>query len=558
MAQTGGPLQTEIERREQAEEALRASEEQFQHLVADVQDYAIFLLDRHGHVVSWNAGAERIKGYRPDEIIGRHFSHFYTADDAREGLPERGLQTARREGRFQGEGWRVRKDGSRFWASVVITPLFGEGGRLRGFLKITRDLTQRKLVEERLREANAELELRVRERTAELARANEVLRAEVVQHERAEATLRRQADLLEQAHDPILVWEYPGPIVAWNRAAEQLYGFTGAEAVGRVSHDLLHTVFPEGQAAFEAELERAGAWAGELVHTTRGGAAVTVETRMRLITEANGRRLVLETNRDVTARKRAEEEVRRLNKDLERLVHERTAQLEEVVQSLQAFSYSVSHDLRAPLRNVQTLAQALLEDYGDRLEPGGREYAQRLVASARRMDVLIRDLLSYSRLTRAELSPQHVSLAAAVAEALEELDPELRNHGAAVNVQGPLPAARAHRATLVQVLKNLLANACKFVAPGVSPRVRVRAEDRGDRVRLWVEDNGIGIAPEHRERIFGVFERLHGEESYPGTGIGLAIVQKGVERMAGRCGVESDLGRGSRFWIELPKAQGAA
>jgi PAS domain S-box-containing protein len=558
VSQASGPLQLEIERRARAEQALRATEEQFHHLLADVQGYAIFLLDPQGHVVSWNAGAERIKGYRPEDILGQHFSRFYTPEDAKQGAPERGLQLAKERGRFEAEGWRVRKDGSRFWANVVITPLPDERGKLRGFLKITRDLTEQRRAEERLREANAELERRVRERTEEPTRANDVLRAEVAQHAQAGATLRRQAGLLEQTYDPIIVWEFPGLIVYWNRAAEQLYGFTKQEAVGRVSHDLLRTVFPEGQPALEAALERAGAWAGELTHTKKGGERVTVETRMRLIAEAGGKRLVLDVNRDVSERKRAEEEIRRLNANLERLVRERTAQLEEVVQSLQAFSYSVSHDLRAPLRNVQTLAQAMLEDYGDCLDETGRDYAQRLVTSARRMDTLIRDLLSYSRLTRAEVSPQRVSLASAVSEALRELDPDLAQPGADVTVAEPLPAVRAHRTTLVQVVKNLLTNAVKFVEPGVRPRVRVWAEDRGDRVRLWVEDNGIGIAAEHHTRVFGVFERLHGEESYPGTGIDLAIVHKGVERMGGQCGVESEVDRGSRFWIELPKAEGAA
>ncbi len=396
----------------------------------------------------------------------------------------------------------------------------------------------------------------MRERTDELARANQKLRVQIVEHLEAEATLRRQARLLEQTYDAVLVWEFPGSIILWNRAAEQFYGFSKEEAIGQVSHELLHTVFPHDLADFERALQRDGEWAGELTHTCKDGQSITVESRMRLIAEANEKLLVLEVNRDVTERKRDEAEIRRLNENLERLVRDRTAQLEEVVSSMQAFSYSVSHDLRAPLRNVQTLAQAMLEDYGDRLDDLGREYANRLVASARRMDALIRDLLSYSRLTREELSPQAVSVASAVSEALRDLGDEIARRNAEVKVEEPLPAVSAHRVTLALIIRNLVANGLKFVAADVRPRLRIWGEDKGETVLLWVEDNGIGIAPEHRDRIFRVFERLHGEESYPGTGIGLAIVQKGVERMSGRCGVESELGRGSRFWVELPKVRG--
>lgn len=551
---TDNPLHAESEARERAEEDLRTSKKQFQQLVADVQDYAIFLLDPQGYVLSWNAGAERVKGYQPDEIIGRHFSRFYTPHDAEAGLPERGLQIAKKQGRFEDEGWRVRKDGTRFWASVVVTALRDESTNLRGFLKITRDLTERKLSEDELHQANAELESRLRKRAEDLARANAALREEIAQRQRDEATLRRQADLLEQTYDPIIVWKLDGPIVGWNRAAEELYGFSKQDALGTVSHDLLHTVFPQGRADFEERLAHDGQWAGELQHITKNGAHAFIETRMRVITEPGGQRLVLEVNRDITERKQAEQEIRHLNENLERLVHERTTQLQEVVESLQAFSYSVSHDLRAPLRNVQTLAQALLDDYGDRLDANGKDYAQRLTVSARHMDFLIRDLLSFSRLTRAELTLQSVGLEGVVAEAQRELDADVAHRDADVTVQGPLPAVAAHRATLVQVVKNLLANALKFVEPGVRPRVHIWAEKRAGRVRLWVADNGIGIAPEHQTRIFRVFERLHGEESYPGTGIGLAIVQRGVERMGGTGGVESELGHGSRFWVELPEA----
>jgi signal transduction histidine kinase len=204
---------------------------------------------------------------------------------------------------------------------------------------------------------------------------------------------------------------------------------------------------------------------------------------------------------------------------------------------------------------MQGFTQALLEDYGDKIDSMGQEYARYIVESAVQMDTLIADLLTYSRLSRTEIQIQPIDLSSLLEQVLSQLDAELRERQALVTIEQPLPQVMAQRTTLVQVLTNLLANALKFVKPDVQPQVRVWAEERGSRewVRLWVEDNGIGIEPQYHERIFRVFERLHGVETYPGTGIGLAIVRKGMERLGGRVGVESQLDKGSRFWIELPK-----
>lgn len=254
---------------------------------------------------------------------------------------------------------------------------------------------------------------------------------------------------------------------------------------------------------------------------------------------------------DISTRKQAEHAVHRLTHELEQRVAARTAELVETNAELETFSYTVSHDLRAPLRAVQGLAQALQEDYADELAGPGREYTARLVAAAERMDALIQDLLFYSRLTHAELRFEPTDLNTVVDRAQEQLALDIAKSGASVHVRRPLPTVIAHAATLTQVVINLLANAIKFVADGVRPIVTVRAEPRDGFIRVWFDDNGIGVDAEHRERIFRVFERLHGIETYPGTGIGLAIVRKGMERMGGAVGVEPVLGQGSRFWIEL-------
>jgi signal transduction histidine kinase len=243
---------------------------------------------------------------------------------------------------------------------------------------------------------------------------------------------------------------------------------------------------------------------------------------------------------------RAREEVlETANRELERRVRERTADLER-------FVHSVTHDLRAPLRAMEGFAHALLEDCGPQLDDMGREYARRIAASASTMDALIRELLDYSRLSREDARPEDLPLAAVLRAALGKLEGEIRQRRASVEIAEPLPAVRAPGGLLLRVVSNLLDNALKFVSPGVAPRVRVGARAEGDRVRLWLADNGIGVPPEHRERIFRVFERLHGVETYPGLGMGLAYVQKAVERMGGAVGMEPEPGGGSRFWVELP------
>ena len=237
-----------------------------------------------------------------------------------------------------------------------------------------------------------------------------------------------------------------------------------------------------------------------------------------------------------------------------KISHRRRIDLQRANEELQAFAYSVSHDLRAPLRAVHGMALALTEDYGTQLDPGARVYLERIVGAADRMDHLVRDLLEYSRVSRAEFELEPVNVSDALQEAQAFVAGDAEKAGGIIEVEGTAPLVMASPRILTQVLTNLLGNALKFVGPGVKPRVKVRLESAGETVRVCVIDNGIGIAPEYQQKVFGMFERLHSVSEYPGTGIGLAIVQKAVVRMNGTVTVQSSPGAGSRFCVELKKA----
>ena len=227
------------------------------------------------------------------------------------------------------------------------------------------------------------------------------------------------------------------------------------------------------------------------------------------------------------------------------------AQLEEANRELDSFAYSVSHDLQAPLRAMEGFAVALLEDYASDLDEHGQEYAERIAGASRRMSRMVDELLEYSRLVRADLRLVPLKVEPLVADVLDTVMPRIRETGAEVAVDVGVETVRAHRTTLHRMLTNLVVNALTYVEEDATPRITIGAERRNGRVRIVVEDDGIGIPPEYQDRVFDVFERLHSREEFEGTGIGLAEVRKGANRMGGSVGVDSEPGRGSRFWIEL-------
>ena len=482
----------------------------FRALVDSVRDDAIFLLDPRGIVSTWNPGAEKLKQYKSDEIIGKHFSVFYSEEDIRNQKPDLELRVAARLGRFEDEGWRVRSDGSRFWANVVTTRILDEHGRLLGFANITRDLTERRLADQRYRM------------------------------------------LIDSVKDyAIFSLDRNGFVTSWNAGAQRIKLYNADEIIGQ-HFSRFYTPKDAAAGLPERVLRTAretGHYEGEGWRVRKDGTRFWANVLVTPILDEGGTLTGFsKVTRDISDRKRLMDELQRHAEDLELEVAER----ERTNAELEAFSYSVSHDLRAPLRAIEGFANALREDCGSQLDATAHEYLSQVMGASARMNRLVRDLLEYGRMGRMEMAQQPVPVRPFVEQLLTENFPQ--DH---VRVSGErATAVLAHEPTLAQMLMNLTSNAIKFHRPDSPPNVSIAIQPTGQgTVRITVSDHGIGIAPQHLDRIFRVFERLHGVEEYPGTGIGLAIVKRGSERMGGGCGVESKLGEGSSFWVELPEAE---
>jgi PAS domain S-box-containing protein len=484
------------ERREAAEQ-LRATEERYRNMVDAVKDYAIFMLDPTGHVLSWNRGAQRIKGYRPDEIVGSHFSRFYPPEDIAARKPERELEIAQREGTYEEEGWRLRKDGSQFWANVLITAVFDAGGRLAGFTKVTRDVTER--------------------------RESERIRS-----------------IVEHVVDAIVTVSEAGLIESFNPAAEKTFGYRADEVLGRHVGLLM-----EHPADFARWSERLGT--GQHANGRRKDAALfpmelAVGTFHHL-----GRTAFTAVIRDVTERRRAEEQLRFYAQEL----HDKNVALQRSNQELDDFAYIASHDLKEPLRGIHNYSNFLIEDYAGKLDAEGRAKLETLARLAQRMEQLIDSLLEFSRVGRLDLAVQPSDMNELVRHALAPLQITLAQEKVELRVPCPLPAVRVDRARLAEVYQNLVTNAVKY---NDKPRkeVEIGAEERSGETVFYVRDNGIGIPQRHHEAVFRIFKRLHGRDKFGGgSGAGLTIVKKIVERHGGRIWLESAPGEGTTFYFTL-------
>jgi PAS domain S-box-containing protein len=358
----------------------------------------------------------------------------------------------------------------------------------------------------------------------------------------------RLAAIVESSDDAIVSKDLNGVITSWNKGAERLFGYSAGEVIGRPVTILMPPERVNEEPGILARIrkgERIDHY--ETIRRRKDGTLVNVSLTVSPIKDVHGHVIgASKIARDITDKVLAKEQ-------LEQTVAERTAQLRDTVAELEAFSYSVAHDMRAPLRSMTSYARFLEDDFAQALPPKGQEFVRRIAASAQRLDGLITDVLNYSKVTRGEIQLERVDVEKLTREIVDSY-PDLQESGATILVQSPIPPVIGNIAALTQCVSNLLSNAIKFVPAGIPAQVRVRAEKKSEYVRIWFEDNGIGISEGGQKRIFQMFQRLNPTGEFEGSGIGLTIVRKAVERMGGRIGVESEPGQGSRFWIELKRA----
>jgi PAS domain S-box-containing protein len=490
------------------------SPELFRLMADRVQDYAIFLLDPEGRIISWNPGAQRIKGYAADEVIGRHFSVFYNEGDRARRWPESELRHAATQGRFEDNGWRVRKDGSQFWANVVITALRDGEGRLLGFSKITRDLTQRREEEERLRQSEERFRL-----------------------------------LVDAVQDyAIFMLDAEGIVTSWNSGARRIKGYEASEILGQ-----------HFSICFTPDEVNAGRPWNLLAIARDSGRAEDEGWRQRKDGSRFWAKAVITAMYDGAGR------VRGFAKVTQDLTQQRQAEvLEANAQRLQDFIAVLAHELRnplAPIRNAATLLKMFRPG-----QPGYDDLCEAIERQSAQLAHIVDDLLDVSRITRGTLAIKRrpINLADVIARAVETAQPAIDAGAHQLELRVPPEPVRVmgDSLRLAQALTNLLNNAARYTAPGGRIEVALEIESgTPGSARLAVRDNGRGIEPQMLSAIFGMFVQAReatGRSGEPGLGVGLALARNIVELHHGTIEARSGgLGKGSEFVIQLPLAQAA-
>jgi PAS domain S-box-containing protein len=572
-------------RRQRGEEAVRATASQLR-LIADALPSRVSYVDREWRYAFANRAYEDWFGCASGDLVGKHIWEVLgtAAFEVLRPYAERAF----RGERVEYEALFPFKTGGARWMQTNYVPDVRPDGTIAGFFVLSTDISARKRAEDATRFLSEAAKLLSSSLDTETTLSNLAHLAVPRIADWCTIFLRTEEGIrpLVFAHkDPAKVREVEELMEQFPPSPDRNFGNANVLRTGKSEFYPVVTDELLAAAARSPEhlrkLRALGLKSGMTVPMMVGGTAVAVltlafsesgrqytaedlsfaeELARRAALAVENAQLYEDVKRESAERQRALEELRDLNEHLEHRVRERTGKLEDITRELDAFAATVAHDLRAPLRIMKGFSEMLIEDYaGKVLDPVGQEFARKIDHASERMTKLVDDLLSYSRLARQDVPIHSVDLEQSVDQVLRDMADEFREARAEVVVQRPLGRVLGHGGLLAQVLGNLLSNALKFVEPGIDPRIVLRTtEDRGGSIRLWIEDNGIGVAPEHQDRIFGVFERLHTPDRYPGTGLGLAIVRRALGRMDGEVGVDSLPGTGSRFWIRLRSAAPAA
>lgn len=536
-------IRHDLKLRQRAEQMRRESEERLRSLVEGVKDYALIMLDPAGRVVSWNAGAQQIKGYTAEEIIGQHFSRFYPETSRQAGLPDKALAATALIGRFEDEGWRVRKDGSQFWANVVITAIRKPDGQLSGFAKVTRDLTERRRVEQ--------MHLQFRALFESLPGLYLVLTPDFKIVAASDAYLKATMTQREQLLGRGLFEMFPDN--------PQEPAATGTANLRASLARVLQTAATDTMAIQRYDVRRPDGIFEERYWSPVNSPVLGTDRRIEYIihrvedvTEFVRQKKPLEPS----GQQDLQERMQRMEAEIfqsSQQVQAANQQLRIANKELESFSYSVSHDLRAPLRHIDGFVGLLAKQVGEKLNESEQRYLSIIANAARQMGMLIDDLLLFSRMGRSEMRQSKVISKALVHEAVESLHPETKGRQIVWNI-GELPEVLADSAMLRQVWINLIANAVKYTRPRERAEIEISCPEASNGEYVFcVRDNGVGFDMRYADKLFGVFQRLHHADQFEGTGIGLANVGRIIHRHGGRVWAEGKVDGGAAFFFSLPK-----